>query len=105
MVLVPSKENYIDLQNDSVGYQDDDFYYLNMTRTLKAVRKFCLEQGEMLPLKHLQLLNQLDEDGFLIPSKQGKPTQTVRVSPTKTVRVAVISKEKVQKVCDECVYM
>lgn len=105
MVLVPSKENYIDLQNDSVGYQDDDFYYLNMTRTLKAVRKFCLEQGEMLPLKHLQLLNQLDEDGFVIPSKQGKPTQTVRVSTVKTVRVAVISKEKVQKVCDECAYM
>ena len=66
IVCVPKKQNYFSNTNECIGFQDDDFYYLNMTITLKLVRKFCLEQGEMMPPKLNPLLQQLDEDEYWI---------------------------------------
>ena len=75
IICVPQNQNYILNVNEYIGFQDDDFYYLNMNITLKLVRKFCLEQGEMMPPKLNPLLQQLDEDGYIAKDSLGRRTQ------------------------------
>ncbi len=48
-IYIKSKESFVSCQNECIGFYDNDFYYLNMTATIKNIRKFCLEQGEPMP--------------------------------------------------------
>lgn len=93
LAFVPSKEKFINLQNDCIGFQDADFYYFNMASTMKLYRKFCLEQGEELPLEKKHLLRQLEEDEVLVPAEKVR-THSVKVSNGKNIRVAILRKQK-----------
>ncbi|MFI3327402.1 MAG: hypothetical protein R3Y35_14710, partial [Clostridia bacterium] len=93
IVIIPSKESFISLQNDCIGFQDEDFYYLNMESTMKLLRKFCQEQGEEMPLEKKQLLRQLEEDEILIKGEKAR-THSVKVGNGKNIRVAILRKDK-----------
>ncbi len=99
-VFILPKENFMNCQNNSVGFYDDEYFYLNMTSTIKALRKFCLEQGENLPPNANILLKHLDEDGFLHKNNLGGRSHSVKVANRKNVRVAMLKREKIL-VCAE----
>ncbi|MFI3227440.1 MAG: hypothetical protein R3Y09_08515 [Clostridia bacterium] len=91
-VFVTAKENFISCQNDCIGFYDDEFLYLNMTATIKSLRKFCLEQGESMPPNTNILLKHLDEDGMLVLNSANGRTHSIKLSNGKNIRVAKLKK-------------
>ncbi len=93
-VFIIPKESFNCVQNGCTGFYDEDFFYLNMTATIKSLRKFCLEQGEPMPPSVNILLKHLDEDGILILNSTNGRTHSIKLSNGKNIRVAKLKREK-----------
>lgn len=62
VTLVDKNEPPNFLPNNFIGYEDDEFYYLNKTMAHKAVKKICEEQGESFSISEQGLLKALAEE-------------------------------------------
>ncbi|MBR1812127.1 MAG: DUF927 domain-containing protein [Clostridia bacterium] len=83
--------------NNLIGYEDDDYYYLNKSLSHKAVKRLCDEQGEGFAIPERGLLKALENEGFLICDEDGKHTRNVKIG-TKVRHLMVISKAKFNEV-------
>lgn len=62
------KRNEYNLSS-TVGYKDDDFYYLYPKEVYSQARRFYDEQGKTFPLSKTALFQQLAIDGLIEPDK------------------------------------
>ena len=84
---------------DFIGYEDDDYYYLNCDSAHRAVRKLCEEQGEQFSVSSRGLLKSLAEEN-LIDTGSGQNTKSIRIGNT-TKRVACLRKEAARRIAEE----
>ncbi len=64
---------------DLIGFEDDEYYYLNFDIAHKNVKKICSEQGEHFSLSSKSLLKQLADEKLII-SENGINTFTKRIN-------------------------
>ena len=86
------------IPNNLIGYEDDDYYYLNKTAAHRAVKKLCDEQGESFTITEKGLLKALAEEK-LIDTAEGQNTKSVRIGG-KTKRVVCLIKSKSDPIAD-----
>lgn len=86
------------LPNNFIGYEDDEFYYLNKTMAHKAVKKLCEEQGESFSVSEQGLLKALAEEKLIQPGEK-QNTKSVRFG-NRTQRVVCLYKNKAQIIND-----
>ena len=84
---------------DFIGYEDDDYYYLNCDSAHRAVRKLCEEQGEQFSVSSRGLLKSLAEEN-LIDTGSGQNTKSIRIGNT-TKRVACLRKDAARRIVEE----
>lgn len=75
-----------------VGWEDENYYYLNCDSALKAVKKLCDEEGTRFTITLRGLLKSLAEEG-LIELTNGNNTRQIKVG-SKSKRVMCLIKEK-----------
>lgn len=81
-----------------IGYQDDDYYYLNADIAHKQVKRLCDEQDEAFSISKNGLIKALAEEGLTVCDK-GKNTKSVRVGD-KTLRFICLIKEKADAIAE-----
>lgn len=81
-----------------IGYQDDDYYYLNADIAHKMVKRLCSDQDEAFSISKNGLIKALAEEGLTVCDK-GKNTKSVRVG-VKTLRFICLIKEKANAVAE-----
>lgn len=79
-----------------IGYEDEDYYYLNADAAHRMVKKLCDDQGELFSIPKNALIKALAEEGLTVCDK-GKNTKSVRMSD-KTHRFICLIKEKADAV-------
>jgi len=84
--------------NNFIGYEDEEFYYLNKTMAHKAVKKLCEEQGESFSVSEQGLLKALAEEKLIQPGEK-QNTKSVRFGD-KTQRVVCLYKNKAHLIND-----
>ena len=83
-----------------VGYQDDEYYYLNADIAHKQVKRLCGEQEEGFSISKNGLIKALAEEGLTICDK-GKNTKSIRIGD-KTLRFICLIKDKADAVAELC---
>ena len=83
---------------DFIGYEDDEFYYVDYQNSFAEVRKLCAAQGEYFPLGIKVLSKRMYQDGF-IEKISGKNTGTLNFG-SYTCRVMKLKKSAVKAVLD-----
>ncbi len=86
------------IPNNLIGYEDENYYYLNKTAAHRAVKKLCDEQGESFTITEKGLLKALAEEK-LIDVADGQNTKSVRIGG-KTKRVVCLIKSKADAIAD-----
>lgn len=84
--------------NNFIGYEDDEFFYLNKTMAHKAVKKLCEEQGESFSVSEQGLLKALAEEKLIQPGER-QNTKSVRFGE-RTQRVVCLYKSKAYLIND-----
>ena len=79
-----------------IGYQDDDFFYLNADIAHKQVKRLCGEQEEAFSISKNGLIKALAEEGLTVCDK-GKNTKSIRIGD-KTLRCICLIKDKADAV-------
>ncbi len=79
-----------------IGYQDDEYLYLNADITHKMVNRLCSDQDEAFSISKNGLIKALAEEGLTVCDK-GKNTKSVRMGD-KTHRFICLIKEKADAV-------
>ena len=83
-----------------VGYQDDEYYYLNADIAHKQVKRLCGEQEEAFSISKNGLIKALAEEGLTVCDK-GKNTKSIRIGD-KTLRFICLIKDKADAVAELC---
>lgn len=83
-----------------VGYQDDEYYYLNADIAHKQVKRLCGEQEEAFSISKNGLIKALAEEGLTVCDK-GKNTKSIRLGD-KTLRFICLIKDKADAVAELC---
>ena len=83
-----------------VGYQDDEYYYLNADIAHKQVKRLCNEQEEAFSISKNGLIKALAEEGLTVCDK-GKNTKSIRIGD-KTLRFICLIKDKADAVAELC---
>ncbi|AKA70867.1 bifunctional DNA primase/polymerase [Clostridium scatologenes] len=76
---------------ETIGWKDDNFYYLRPEVTYNAVNKFLASRGQKFPILERTLWKQLDEAGLIQTEKSGEGK--VQRCPKKAVPKKVGQKE------------
>lgn len=79
-----------------IGYQDDEYFYLNADIAHKQVKRLCSEQEEAFSISKNGLIKALAEEGLTICDK-GKNTKSARIGD-KTLRFICLIKDKADTV-------
>lgn len=82
-----------------IGYEDEQYLYLNKTATHCAVKKLCDQQGENFTITERGLLKALAEEG-LIETAEGQNTKSVRIGSV-TKRVVCLNKAKAIAIAED----
>lgn len=98
VVLVDKNEIPSYTPNNFIGYEDDEFFYLNKTMAHKAVKKLCEEQGESFSVSEQGLLKALAEEKLIQPGER-QNTKSVRFGE-RTQRVVCLYKSKAYLIND-----
>ena len=82
-----------------VGYEDDNYYFLNKDAAHRQVKKLCEDQGESFSISVLSLTKALAEEGFSLKdgSKNTKKLDLGDTSP----RMIWLRKDRAQAIFDE----
>ena len=83
-----------------IGYQDDEFFYLNADIAHKQVKRLCGEQEEAFSISKNGLIKALAEEVLTVCDK-GKNTKSIRIGD-KTLRFICLIKDKVDAVAELC---
>lgn len=94
--LVPMNGTAATTPKNYIGYEDDNYYYLMLDVSHKAVKELCGEQDEGFAISAKSLAKALADEG-LIEVKNGVNTHPVRFGG-KQKRVMMLNKEKANKV-------
>lgn len=79
-----------------IGYQDEEYFYLNADVSHRMVKRLCSEQDEAFSITKNGLIKALAEEGLTVCDK-GKNTKSVRIGD-KTLRFICLSKERADAV-------
>ena len=79
-----------------IGYQDEEYFYLNADISHRMVKRLCSEQDEAFSITKNGLIKALAEEGLSVCDK-GKNTKSVRIGD-KTLRFICLSKERADAV-------
>ena len=91
------KDNPFDFKPvNYIGYQDDEYFYLNADIAHKQVKRLCGEQEEAFSISKNGLIKALAEEGLTVCDK-GKNTKSIRIGD-KTLRFICLIKEKADAV-------
>lgn len=82
-----------------IGYEDEQYLYLNKTAAHCAVKKLCDQQGENFTITERGLLKALAEEG-LIETAEGQNTKSVRIGSV-TKRVVCLNKAKAIAIAED----
>ena len=83
-----------------IGYQDNEYFYLNADIAHKQVKRLCGEQDEVFSISKNGLIKALAEEGLTVCDK-GKNTKSVRIGD-KTLRFICLIKDKADAVAELC---
>ena len=83
-----------------IGYQDDDYFYLNADIAHKQVKRLCSEQEESFSISKNGLIKALAEEGLTVCDK-GKNTKSIRIGD-KTLRFICLIREKADAIAELC---
>lgn len=86
------------IPNAFVGYEDEDYLYLNKDIAHKMVKKLCEEQGESFSVSSRGLLSALVEEGIAEPGRN-QNTKPLRVEE-KNVRLMWVKKYAARRIVD-----
>ncbi len=81
-----------------MGYEDEDYLYLNKDISHKLVKKLCEEQGESFSISARGLLSALVEEGIAEPGRD-QNTKPLRVGE-KNIRLMWVKKSAAQRIVD-----
>ena len=91
------KDNPFDFKPvNYIGYQDDEYYYLNADIAHKQVKRLCNEQDEAFSISKNGLIKALAEEGLTVYDKR-KNTKSIRIGD-KTLRFICLIKDKADAV-------
>ncbi len=96
--LLKRDYRYDFIPNSFVGYEDEDYLYLNKDITHKLVKKLCEEQGESFSISARGLLSALVEEGIAEPGRD-QNTKTLRVGE-KNIRLMWVKKSAARRIVD-----
>ncbi len=86
------------IPNSFVGYEDEDYLYLNKDIAHKLVKKLCEEQGESFSISARGLLSALVEEGIAEPGRD-QNTKPLRVGE-KNIRLMWVKKSAAWRIVD-----
>lgn len=84
------------IPKNCIGYEDEEFYYLNKESAHKAVKSLCEEQGESFTVSEKGLMKALAEEK-LISTDGNQNTKSVRCGG-KSKRVVCLYKDKANEI-------
>lgn len=79
-----------------IGYEDENYYYLMLDASHKAVKRLCGEQDEGFAISAKSLAKALADEGLIEPGDNGTNTRTMRFGG-RLKRVMLLRKEKANK--------
>lgn len=79
-----------------IGYEDENYYYLMLDASHKAVKRLCGEQDEGFAISAKSLAKALADEGLIEPGDNGTNTRTMRFGG-RLKRVMLLHKEKANK--------
>ena len=82
--------------NNLVGYEDGDYYYLLLDKSIGEVKRFCENTNQTFTLSSRALTKQLKEEGLLVPFGASN-SESIKVQQ-RNVRVTKLKKAEVQKI-------
>ena len=80
-----------------IGYEDDNYYYLDKTLSHRAVKKLCDDQGEGFAISENGLAKALLSEGIAEGDGAGNPTKIVKIGK-KNRRLLVIAKARIDEI-------
>ena len=80
-----------------IGYEDDNYYYLDKTLSHRAVKKLCDDQGEGFAVSENGLAKALLSEGIAEGDGAGNPTKIVKIGK-KNRRLLVIAKARIDEI-------
>ena len=97
MVSITDKNNPRP-ENNLVGYEDGDYYYLLLDKAIGEVKRFCENTNQSFTLSSKALSKQLREEG-LLDARGAANTESIHIG-SKSVRVCKIRKDEVRKILE-----
>ncbi|MBR4206627.1 MAG: hypothetical protein IKQ92_14230 [Clostridia bacterium] len=85
-------------ENNLVGYEDDDYYFLLLDRCVGEVKRFCENSNQSFTLSSKALSKQMREEG-LLDARGTANTESIHIG-TRSVRVCKIRKDEVRKILE-----
>lgn len=79
-----------------IGYEDENYYYLMLDASHKAVKRLCGEQDEGFAISAKSLAKALADEGLIEPGDNGTNTRTMRFGG-RLKRVMLLRKDKANK--------
>ena len=79
-----------------IGYEDENYYYLLLDVSHKAVKRLCGEQDEGFAISAKSLAKALADEGLIEPGDNGTNTRTMRFGG-RLKRVMLLRKDKANK--------
>lgn len=86
------------LPGNFIGYENEEYYYLNKDLAHRAVRRLCEEQGEAFSISERALLKML-ADEELIDINDCHNTKCIRIG-SRMKRVIALRKDKVNEIVE-----
>ena len=80
-----------------IGYEDDNYYYLDKTLSHRAVKKLCDDQGEGFAISENGLAKALLSEGIAEGDGAGNPTKIIKIGK-KNRRLLVIAKARIDEI-------
>ena len=96
MCLIPASSRLETLPKNYIGYEDENYYYLMLDASHKAVKRLCGEQDEGFAISAKSLAKALADEGLIEPGDNGTNTRTMRFGG-RLKRVLLLCKEKANK--------
>lgn len=94
--LIPASSRLETLPKNYIGYEDENYYYLMLDASHKAVKRLCGEQDEGFAISAKSLAKALADEGLIEPGDNGTNTRTMRFGG-RLKRVMLLHKEKANK--------
>lgn len=100
ITLIPKERIEILSREHCVGYEDEEYFYLDSSLVHKEVRRLCVDQGEGFAITERGLLSALAAENLLVKDNSGHNKKLIRIG-NKTLRLLVVPKEIARRIAEE----